>query len=87
MPMWSQSECTHWQMYEEITEGTPISPVFATPEELARWLSDNKVSAFADTTASYTQWLSLIRQGPSCSGAFTSEGGRAGFVDRYNEQH
>jgi hypothetical protein len=28
MPQWSASQCTHWQMYEEVTEGRPISPIF-----------------------------------------------------------
>lgn len=32
---------THWQYYESTTEGTPLSPVFATPEELAAWLVQN----------------------------------------------
>jgi hypothetical protein len=27
-----------YQLWEMATEGSPISPVFATPEELARWL-------------------------------------------------
>lgn len=31
---------THFQIYEDVSEGTPISPVKATPEELARWLAD-----------------------------------------------
>lgn len=28
-----------WQLWETVSEGSPISPVFATPERLARWLS------------------------------------------------
>ena len=28
-----------WQMYETVSEGTPVSPVFATRDELAEWLS------------------------------------------------
>lgn len=28
-----------WQFYETVTEGTPISPVCATKDELAAWLS------------------------------------------------
>lgn len=51
-------------MYEVTTEGTPISPAFETPEELARWLADNKASAFGGMTASYEEWLSV------CKGAF-----------------
>jgi hypothetical protein len=37
-PDWDEKTRTHLQMYETTTEGTPISPVMATPEELARWL-------------------------------------------------
>lgn len=35
-PAWT--EATHYQMYETVSEGTPVSPVFATLEELADWL-------------------------------------------------
>lgn len=31
-----------YQLWETVSEGSPISPVFATPEELARWVSDNR---------------------------------------------
>ena len=37
-PQWPASECTHWQYYEEVTNGTPISPVCSSAEELANWL-------------------------------------------------
>ena len=63
MPYWDKSVATHYQMYENTTEGTPISPVFATPEELARWLVDNKASAFGGMTASYEQWLRVCNGG------------------------
>ncbi len=63
MPDWPDAERTHWQMYEDTTEGTPISPVCATPEELAHWLADNGASSFGDMTATYDQWLAMIRQG------------------------
>lgn len=65
MPYWTDAEATHWQMYEDTTEGTPISPVFATPEELARWLADTDASAFAGQSASYEAWLATIRRGGS----------------------
>lgn len=29
-----------WQLWETVTEGSPISPVFATSDELAAWMSD-----------------------------------------------
>ena len=27
-----------WQLWQTVSEGGPVSPVFATPEELARWI-------------------------------------------------
>lgn len=57
MPDWPEAERTHLMMYETTTEGTPISPAFATPEELARWLANNGASAFGGSTATYEQWL------------------------------
>lgn len=30
-----------WQMWEETSERSPISPVCDSPEELARWLKEN----------------------------------------------
>lgn len=63
MPDWPDAERTHLQMYEDTTEGTPISPVMATAEELARWLADNNASAFAGQTASYESWLATIKRG------------------------
>lgn len=65
MPDWPADQCTHFQMYENTSEGTPISPVLATAEELARWLADNEASSFGDMTATYEQWLTLIRRGSS----------------------
>lgn len=63
MPQWTAEERTHLMMYEDTTEGTPISPAFETPEELARWLTDNKASAFGGMTASYEHWLNVARGG------------------------
>jgi hypothetical protein len=61
MPDWPTEQRTHLMMYEDTSEGTPISPAFKTPEELARWLADNGASAFGDMTASYEQWLAVAR--------------------------
>lgn len=67
MPDWPEAERTHLMMYENTSEGTPISPAFATPEELARWLADNNASAFGSSTASYEEWLSAAKRGWSPS--------------------
>jgi hypothetical protein len=61
MPEWPAELCTHYLLYETCTEGTPISPVMTSPEELAQWLVDNEASAFADMTATYEQWLAVCK--------------------------
>jgi hypothetical protein len=50
-----------YQAWETTTEGSPISPSFETPEELAQWLEDNNASSFGSKTESYDQWLKFIR--------------------------
>lgn len=62
-PDWPEAARTHLMMYEDTSEGTPISPAFETPEELARWLADNKASSFGNSTATYEQWLPICRGG------------------------
>lgn len=62
-PAWADAERTHLMMYEDTSEGTPISPAFETPEDLARWLADTGASSFADYTATYEQWLPICRGG------------------------
>lgn len=37
-PQWPEGSATAYQVYETVSEGTPISPVFATSEELIDWL-------------------------------------------------
>jgi len=67
MPDWPAEERTHLMMYEATSEGTPISPAFETPEELARWLADTGASAFGRETASYEGWLRVARGGYASS--------------------
>lgn len=38
-PDWPEESRTHYQMYETVSEGTPVSPVFAALEELIEWLT------------------------------------------------
>ena len=71
MPNWTEAERTHIQMYEDCSEGTPISPVMETSEELASWLADNNASAFAGMTATYDEWLATINRGWAPSAIFS----------------
>jgi hypothetical protein len=63
MPSWTEEQKTHLMMYQNTSEGTPISPAFETPEELARWLADNNASAFGSDGATYEQWLGMCKSG------------------------
>lgn len=37
-PEWKPEDMTHYQVYETVSEGTPVTPHFATPEELIDYL-------------------------------------------------
>ena len=45
-PLWRAGEasCTAFQLYENVTEGTSVSPIFPTREELFVWLRDEGFS-------------------------------------------
>lgn len=81
MPDWPQEQRTHLMMYEDTSEGTPISPAFKTPEELARWLTDNKASAFGGMTASYESWLATCQQGWSVGMVYSPSTGLQSGVE------
>ena len=81
MPEWPESERTNYMMYETTSEGTPISPAFATPEELARWLADTGASAFGYSTASYEAWLRVANGAYAPSAVYTPEHGLQSGVE------
>lgn len=62
-PDWPEEQRTHYQMYETTSEGSPISPVMESQEELARWLHENGASFFGDITISEQEWLKIINGG------------------------
>ncbi|MCG7945868.1 MAG: hypothetical protein N0C84_05925 [Candidatus Thiodiazotropha taylori] len=47
-----------YQIWETVSEGSPISPVFATPEELATHMADTRWGA--DKGTDYETWLRFI---------------------------
>jgi hypothetical protein len=81
MPDWSENEKTHFMMYENTSEGTPISPAFETPEKLAQWLVDNNASAFGSETASYEAWLNICKGEWAPSMLFTPQTGLVNGVE------
>jgi len=86
MPNWPESERTHFMMYEDTSEGTPISPAFATPEELAQWLADSGASALGSSTATYDVWLRVAKGGWAPSAIYTPESGFKNGVDALSDQ-
>lgn len=52
-----------YQLWENTSEGSPISPVKEAPEELATWLVENEASRFGDKTATFEEWMSVINAG------------------------
>lgn len=67
-----------WQMWETTSEGSPISPVMRSPEELAAWLTEHEASAFGSMGASYESWLAMIREGWAPSMVLSSAGLQSG---------
>ena len=85
MPEWPEAERTHWQMYEDTSEGTPISPVMETPEMLARWLADTGASSMGRNTATYEQWLATIHRGWAPSMIYTAKTGLVSGVEALDD--
>lgn len=52
-----------WQLWETVSEGSPISLVFRTPEELASWLasSPDYPGRQVDKGTTAEQWLAFIK--------------------------
>lgn len=62
-----------YQLWETVSEGSPLSPALATPEELALWLTEHETSACGPITLSYDQWLAFI-QGPGWAPSMVLDG-------------
>jgi len=74
-----------WQLWETVTEGSPISPVFETPGGLAKWCAKN-ATIFADEKLSEQQWLKIIRDDSVEVGSLGLIGGKSGVVSVAKEE-
>lgn len=52
-----------WQLWETVSEGSPISPVFATAEELSRWLQTDYRSGLEKKPLTKEQADNFVRVG------------------------
>jgi hypothetical protein len=50
-----------FQLWETVSEGSPISPVFASAEELAEWCEEN-ATVFGDMKTSKEKWLEMFSE-------------------------
>lgn len=64
-----------WQYWETVSEGSPISPVFATAEELAQWLASPAYRWGAGRQMSIETARKVVDMGWVPSGVITSEHG------------
>ena len=81
MRAFAEGTATHFMMYKTCSEGTPISPAFATPEELAHWLADTGASSFGRMTSPYEAWLRVCQGGYAPSAVYDSQHGLRSGVE------
>lgn len=62
-PKWSKKERTHLQLYETVSEGTPLSPPMPDIESLAKWCSENKGIWNSTDNMTYEDWIAFCRSG------------------------
>ena len=68
-PDWLDGEATYVQMYETVSEGTPVSPVFALREQLEDWLVTKGHSRDAARAFCASGWAPSMVMGPAGFGA------------------
>jgi hypothetical protein len=62
---WEPFKGDGWQLWETTSEGSPVSPVFATSEELAAWCESNATLS-GDTHTSKEQWSKMFATSDGC---------------------
>lgn len=54
-------ECTHWQLYEDVSEGTPVGPIFSAREDLIEWMG---------SCGEFAEWaIEMVRKSGGCVSA------------------
>lgn len=73
-----------YQIWETCSEGSPISPVFLKPKDLAKWMVENDDSVTKDTT--YGGWLKFIIEEQSVPTCVLSHGKLSSCVAEFNNE-
>jgi hypothetical protein len=73
-PEWDEADCTAYQIYETVSEGTPVSPVFQTEQEIIDWLVSQGLSLNSATQFVKTKWAPsmLMAVNPDGTGTFAT---------------
>jgi hypothetical protein len=62
-PHWRERSRTHVQLYETVSEGTPISPVMPSVEALAEWCAAQEREVWVNTRMDKAGWLRFFARG------------------------
>jgi len=62
-----------FQLWESVSEGSPVSPVFDTKEKLCRWLADTKREYDITNHFTYEDWAKIIEDECPCMDMHTNE--------------
>jgi hypothetical protein len=69
-----------YQLWETCSEGSPVSPVFSSAEELASWCEDN-ATVFAREKTSKENWLKMfLKDEVGCGSMMIAKSGYIGSV-------
>lgn len=73
-----------FQIWQDVSEGSPISPVFKKAEDLAKWMTENDHSTSSGT--SYKAWLKMIKENGSAPSMFMDNTGIHSGTELYEEK-
>lgn len=76
-PEWPEGTPLGYCLYETVSEGTPLSPVFAEAEQLAAWMGSNEIWGQRYT---YEQALAFVAEGWAPSFVMDERGIRDGVT-------
>jgi len=62
-PNWRKRDLTHFQLYETVSEGTPISPVMPSLESLAEWCAAQSREVWVNTRMDKAGWMRFFGSG------------------------
>lgn len=72
-----------YQVWQDVSVGGPVSPVFLNPENLAKWMVENDNSITRDT--SYEKWLEFIKSESSAPSMVFSGGSLGSGVSKFGK--